>query len=55
MKNELVTFFIFIEPLRTCVSLQLVLIYNTHVLDAIVYPRLFPPRNIDIANELHMK
>ena len=27
----------------------------THVLDAIVYPRLFPPRNIDIANVLHVK
>ena len=31
MKDELVTFFIFIEPLHTCVSLQLALIYNTHV------------------------
>lgn len=55
MKDELVTFFIFIEPLRTCVSLQLALIYSTHMLDAIVYPRLFPPRNIDIANVLHVK
>ena len=26
-----------------------------HVLDAIVYPRLFPPRNIDIANVLPVK
>ena len=51
MKDDLLTFFPALSTSSKLCSSSIIQACTTCKLDAIVYQRLFPPRNIDIAKE----